>query len=636
MPRTATFVPILALVLAACGGNARELRPVPALAQTGESNIAFEPVRLAWENEPPPRTAATLQNVEAFLARYPNDGLVPRARVYRLLTLMDLGHWAPVGIELATLDADRRFRTMRSGTTRDLHTIARAKYLRHQGDIDGAFALLVPLVGKIIDQTDRELFLEELSLSAIAGHLESQAVAYLDSWLRGVSEDDKDRVRAKVRIELLQIPKPILESSYRSARSLGTTAGYSLEMQKLMAERLCGIAIQVKDAELARWLEDVTAGAVPECTGGPLGELATSRRGVRAIYGRTVGMLLSTTSGEARDRSADVAQGVSWALGLPRDGRSEDRVRLLSRGDGSTPERTEAALEELAGEGVALVIAGVDRASATRALEWCEAHRLPLVLLHPADKEPGRSTIVLGEDDGHSVEVLAGALATEKSNKAALLLRDEKQRDRYLGVLSPYVDLVSTAACSDMPERAGELRFPIALWKKEKVGSVLVAGPQTCARDVASELRASKMDRFRIGLTLYAANFVHSASKWASPGTELVFATAGALPATPERIEAFRDSELALYVMEMREAPSWWTALGHDAGTLAKAAVMPLPTDTASDLSVIEQRRAIAAAGLFAARTKLWTTEAPGFDAKHVIARKIGVDRAIVKGASKP
>ena len=71
--------------------------------------------------------------------------------------------------------------------------------------------------------------------------------------------------------------------------------------------------------------------------------------------------------------------------------------------------------------------------------------------------------------------------------------------------------------------------------------------------------------------------------------------------------------------------PSYWTALGRDAGALAKAALQPLPADTTNDPKAVAQRRAIVQAGLLATRVRLWTTDDKGVGADRVLPRALRI-----------
>src|SRR5579862_9604536 len=65
----------------ACGGGRRDAKPVAMLASSPQSAAAFEGIREAFA-DPEHTTAAALRDrVERFLSQFPDDGLVPRARV---------------------------------------------------------------------------------------------------------------------------------------------------------------------------------------------------------------------------------------------------------------------------------------------------------------------------------------------------------------------------------------------------------------------------------------------------------------------------------------------------------------------------------------------------------------------------
>ena len=71
--------------------------------------------------------------------------------------------------------------------------------------------------------------------------------------------------------------------------------------------------------------------------------------------------------------------------------------------------------------------------------------------------------------------------------------------------------------------------------------------------------------------------------------------------------------------------PSYWTALGHDAGALAKEALSELPLETTTERADVEHRRAIARASLIKARAPLWTTDERGIGEDRVLGRSLTV-----------
>ncbi len=605
----------------ACTRVFKKPDPSATLATSAQASAELGPLREAW-------AARTLerQALQGFLARHPNDGAAPLVKVWLAFVLIDAGDLASADGELASLGE------MAPGATRDLATVARARSLRLHGAPESALESLRPLVGKIVDESDREVFLEEVALTSIAAHDDYEALAYLDAWLRGVGEDDKDRVKVKVAQMLDALPRNALEQTYRTMRERGPLSGYGADTQKLVGERLARIAVQTNDAALARWLveqSDVSAAETGGDAGLELGELAASRRGLAAVAGRTVGLLLPTRDRELRDEAADVVRGVSWALGLPKTAGREVGARLVTREDGVDAASSRAAMEELAGEGAAVIVGGFDRASADRAATWSEESGVPVLLLaapSPA-KMPRTTAVVLGERVEREISMLADALVRHGVSTAALVAdgADDEQavatvaeRDRRLTLLPP-------VRCDIPLARAGKTRFPIEGWWRGGARGWLVAGPSSCARDVLRDLGAVRVARANGGTAPAVALTLESgiALEDAPRGIAVLSASAGIVPILATSAAGAQDEEVKSFMERFGARPSYWTALGHDAGALAKAALAPLPNDTTSDAKAVVQRRALVQAGLLATRVRLWTSDEQGIGEGRVLARSL-------------
>lgn len=603
----------LALGAAACSRSARKARPVASLAATPEAATELASLREAWQARRLDRAA-----IERFIARHPDDGAAPLAKVYLAFALIDARQLVAADGVLATIAE------LSPGTTRDLATVARARSLRVHGAPQSALEQLRPLVGKVVDEADREAFLEEIALAALAAHDDYEALAYLDAWLRGVGEEDKDRVRSKIEQLLETLPRDVLEQTFRTMRARGTASGYGSDTQKLVGERLARIAVESDDAALARWLVDVS-GVSAAKTGGAagleLGELAASRRGLATVTGRTVGLLLPAR--ELRDEAADVVRGASWALGLPRTAAREDGVRLVTRDDGIDPAGTRAAMEELAGEGATVIVAGFDRASADRAVVWSEETGVPVVLLAAPSVAnlPKKTAVVLGERTEREIVMLAEGLLRHGVRTAAFLADapDDESAARALGDGAAL--LLPPVRCDVPLAEAGKARFPVgASWSAGARGW-LISGPSSCARDLLRDLGADVRARIMpaVALTLEAGVPLSEIPK----GVTVLSASAGVVPVLAARPEEVRDDELRGFMDRFGVRPSYWTALGHDAGVLAKGALAPLPGDTTTDPNAVVQRRAIVQAGLVATRARLWTSDERGIGADRVLTRKL-------------
>src|SRR5580658_3461581 len=115
---------VLAALAVACAGGGGQPTPVATLASSVRASSAFEAIRQAW-GDPEHTTPAALRSmIERFMFAFPEDGLVPLARIALALVAMSQG-------DLATADAQLTLTEgVPSGTTRDLWTIACARRLR--------------------------------------------------------------------------------------------------------------------------------------------------------------------------------------------------------------------------------------------------------------------------------------------------------------------------------------------------------------------------------------------------------------------------------------------------------------------------------------------------------------------------
>ena len=626
----------LAAGMGACVGS-QTATPAASLASTPAAAAAFAPIRDAWRTSA--RTpASTLQaQLEQFLAQYPKDGLAPLAHVYLALVALRLEDYARADVELA------RGATLPPGSTRDLWTVARARRLRLRGEPEAAMTLLRPLIGKNVDPVTRTQFEEELTLTALATSGEYEAITYMDAWLRASTDEEKPETVDSVTSMVARLPKDVLVGALQAMRTQRTSFGYGVDIERILAARLVTIATTNNDAELARILLDPDGGAivVPGEAGAELGELATSRRGMNIVDGRTIGLLLPTESPGLRDESADVLRGVMWAMGLPRgirdlgpsspvaapdagtrlprpqcaaleaappteEPRAEDQVRLVTRDDAGSTDRTEGSLDELAGEGASLVIAGLDPPTATRALRWGEARGVPVVALVPPDAAAsGSFGFVLGESRADVIAALARA-GTELGTQGVVPVVDGSEMAVFPAQGGPMggLTLLPVVSCDTPAVRAGDPRFPMEAWRKQKVGVWLVTGSPVCARDLAGELSAARAQGL-LALTLEAASLPPHAA-----GLRVLTASAGVVPNSAA--SDARDDELRRFQATLGDV-SWWTALGRDAATLSRAAVRALPVGLASDVHEVTDRRAHVRDRLVGTRARLWTTEAAGW-----------------------
>jgi hypothetical protein len=653
-----TVVAVAGLVIGACTGGASEPKPVPSLASSPQAAAAFDQIREGWDEPDRISPAALRRLLESFLIHFPSDGLVPLARVYLALLAMKQGDFATADRQLAASDR------LPPGTAHDLWTVACARRLRLRGQPDAALELLRPLVGKNVDPPTRAVFEEELTLAALAAHRDFEAISYMDAWLRASSQEDKTEARAAVSALVERIPKQVLVDVFQAMRAQRANFGYGIDIERIIAGRLAKLATESGDVELARLLLDADAGVILVVGDGgvELGELAASRRGLNMVEGRTIGLLLPTDSPGLRDESADVLRGVMWALGLPRGLRKDpgplpvaadagtqpapgacaplepapslaeprpgERLRLVTRDDAGSAARTEVSLDELAGEGAAVVIAGLDAQTAARAVRWGEAHGVPVIVLVPPS-EPVSQTFgfVLGQSRASVVDALAKAVPSLASERIVPII-DVSEVPLYpaQGGRIASLTLSPPISCDIPAMRAGEARFPVTEWDRDKTHGWLVSGSPSCARDVVDELSAAHV-RGVVGLTLEAAILPPRV-----PGFQVVSASAGVVP-TASTADP-RHDELQRFSATLGTV-SWWTALGHDAATLARVALDELPIETVTEARAVAERRQSARDRLGSSSARLWSTESASWTSARTMKRTIcTIDAPPTPGAS--
>ena len=127
-------------------------------------------------------------------------------------------------------------------------------------------------------------------------------------------------------------------------------------------------------------------------------------------------------------------------------------------------------------------------------------------------------------------------------------------------------------------------------------------------------------DRLMVALTLDAAGTGARA-----PDVKELAVRVGEIPVTATSPDAVTNPDIRAWYAREGAPPNWWAALGHDAAILARGAVAALPLDATSDPAEVGKRRLAAKQALAAAQAPLWTSEARGFSAAHVIVREAKV-----------
>lgn len=674
------FAALVSLAVAAsCGGQRRDRTlPLATLSTTAGAANELAEIESLWRTPGAEGRVNLRARLERFIERFPDDGATPLARVYLAFVYLDAGDLQRAEIELAALQNQPR------GATNDFAQVARAEALRVRGRPADALAFLSPLAGKMVDREARERFDQAIVRAALDAHRDFEALAYMDAWLRNTDEHERDSVRERVAGAIAKMSPSVLVPALTTMRRRDSASGYGKDLQRLVTARVAEIAVEQDDPKLAQWLVDADAGAVLSDEAELLvSELATRQAGGTAFIGRTVGLVLPTGSSALRDAAGDVARGMAWALEIPRTrpGAGDD-TRLITRDDSGKRGQLEAELEELAAEGAGIIVAGLDTDSAERAVRWSEGSGIPVLTLAAPVKARARSSaFILGERRDVVLAALADALAARRETRVAVVADRDNLSEvaTVLATRKPKLEVFQPAACEIEDKQGGESRFPTETWEAAKFRTWLVAGPESCARDLMREV--GELNGALLAFSLEATGRVERGL-----AAHVLTAAAGIIPvAEPEADRASRtravgrrapgsdprsradetkspspkpsrgdggttheasesdagtnaddspsgendestSSEVARYVQLLGGVPTWRAALGRDAGALARRALRSVATDTAKDASEVGRRRDRVRSALESANLRLWTTEARSFDrSTHMLPRTVRV-----------
>ncbi|MGK3988297.1 hypothetical protein WME99_34970 [Sorangium sp. So ce136] len=636
---------------AGCGAPGGGEPVSPALSASPAAQAELRGILTRFANGARAERLALEPELVAFRKRYPGDDLARVADTHLAWIALERGDIRRAEALSAEIEARGR------GATGDIARVLRGAALRRAGKPKPAYGVLRPLVSKVIDPYVRSLLNEEVTAAAMEAGAWTQAIELMGVWLREASDDDRAAVRAQIGALLRKVPIERLVDALRAGQAAGEVVEPEVDLRSLVAERLAIVARERRDVALAKELLD-RAGPLLGAQGDALSELWTGA-GTARVEPPTVGLLLSTRTQQSRRRGVEVAAGVAHGLGLLRPGSD---ARLVSRdvgGEGSVDE----ALNSLTAEGAAVLIAGSDREQATAVAKFARANAIPVLLVHPPEPAAldGAFVFVVGEEPARSIEVLAAALADRGAKPVALVGGDAGAQQgadasaggapagaaggAAAGAAAGVVRPGAAAAASGAAAPPGTAAAPpveggVALalpcdgafdpraLRPLGIRGLILAGDAPCAEQA---LRAAPRS-VTIALSFEAAIAPPPGSLVATAGL-FPFAAApasaqrlpgGDAPGAPPQDAPGAAVALAAWLATHPTPPSFWAALGRDAGVLAWAGVQRLPKTGTEDPAEVKARRLAAASALSSATAELWTTSATGFGGKRVLPRAIG------------
>ncbi|MDC0683670.1 hypothetical protein [Sorangium atrum] len=625
---------------AGCGAQDGGAPVSPALAGSPAAQAELRPLLSRFANGARAERIALEPELLAFRGRHASDDLARVATVHLAWIALERGDLRRAEALAAEVEAAGR------SAIGDLARVIRGAALRRAGKPRPAFGVLRPLVSKMIDPYVRELLNEEVTTAAMEANAWTQAIELMSVWLREADDDRRAAVRAQIGAQLREVPIDHLVRALRAGQATGEVVSPELDLRSLVAERLAIVARERRDVALAKELID-RADAALGTQRDAIFELAAGADAAR-VEPPTVGLLLSTRTPASRRRGVEIAAGVAHGLGLLRPGSD---ARLVSRDDGGEGSVDEA-LNSLTAEGAAVLIAGSDREQATEAAKFARTHAIPVLLVHPPEPAAldGAFVFVVGEEPARSIEVLAAALAERGAKPVALVGGDADVRKDAAPAPPGAAGAAPAGAAGAAPAGAAgaapagaagaaplaehgialalpcDGTFDARALRPPAIRGMVLAGDARCAEQA---LRAAPRS-VTIALAFETAIAPPPGSLVATAGLfPLLAAPSGAQPppgagdprATPSSGAA---AALAAWLATHPSPPSFWAALGRDAGVLAWAGVQRLPKTGTEDPAEVKARRLAAVSAMSTATAELWTTSADGFGGRRVLPRVIG------------
>lgn len=599
--RAALVGALLAVVgaVASCGASSATTgRPQATLADSAAAQEAFRALRARFFANEPGGRRAMKDDLLRFLDRYSSDSSARVVRAYLGWVLTERGE---------LVQAQKQFHDVRVGPTgsaRDLATVGEAMLLRRIGHSAQALSMLTPLRDKIIDPDERLLFGAELVQSALAERRWSLSIDAMLEWLGQAPAEVQQALEKQVRAWLRRVPTEDLVTALENLdRDAATASGIAVPARewtrRTIRSALARTAVTSKDSALARRLLDGAPAAFRAGREGTeLARIAASGSIAPRIAGRAVGLVVGIGDPETRRRSAAAAAGMSRAFSQSTPDAGD--VRLIVIDDGGDADGLRRGLESLAGEGAAVLVAGFEPAGAALAARYAEDAKIPVMVL---------------ADSGHAVEPHHFTFDLGADPETIATFGEEQLQRRGAN----HVVRVGPGGVScEGSGVAGQTKFPVNDWKKDKVDGLLLMGDATCSLDAVREVSQS-------GAKAMVLLGLEAGEHWRdlSAGVRVLAVRSGRFPSdVPPAITGAPD-------------PSWYEVLGHDAAELARTALATLPAGEESDSRAVAELHARVQAALASSHVALWSSDASGFDSTGHLPRILDIADRTAKGSHR-
>lgn len=563
-----------------CGGA--DVVPRVDLSESLPVQRDFSALRDRWEHADWDAVVAMAPKLDKHIQKHPGDPSTRTIRAMRAVVAVEKGEIAEAKKQLdvlASVDGE--------GSTRDMANVVLGSLEARSGRPQRALEQMGGQFNKIIDPPTRAFLNRELVRAALGARKLDDAARYLRALVRQSGGPLRTFAERETAVLLAKLPATVALAALKEEVAAEEPDRW---FSMALAEHVALGVERDQEPKLARELLDVAAPLLGH-RAEMVARVAAKGAGVR-LERNTVGLLMPLRTDDLRRRGIEAASGLALALGIPGGA-----TKLIVRDDQRDVAHVDETLALLNADGAAVIIAGFDTRESDIALAYAERTNVPIVLFRPPSRPVAADgpVFVLGESPSAVRQELVRSLANRGKKRVAMLVEERTVNDLAQDAAKLVVAEQPCGASLDFAKSAG-------------ADALVIDAGARCTNDATKAAGA-----LTLGFGLDAARPESSAGVLAASG---IFPISSG-PTPDVHLKTFRDRE--------KRDPSWWVALGHDAGLLVKDAVLGLPSEDDTADAAVAVRKRLVTDSIAKTEGSLWTTSSKGFDGARTMKRSIGV-----------
>ena len=580
--KLAVMLCIGSAAIGCAGSEALPAAPVAAVGQSVTAQQDFRQLEQAWLESSDRERQDLEPKLAKFLNSFPADPEARQVQVWLAWLRISKGRFDEALALADKAGADK------VGTTADAAQVLKAAVFTRRGQPEQSLRLLEPLSGQIVDSRERDSWAREIILAALRLKHDDDALKWALVWRLETSEDRRVSIEREIGLVLDQVSRLALDrmwSQLVAADRIPTTSPTRKQgriwMREAVLQRLTRFAIDKRDSVLARRL--MNDAWLPLQKNSSLKRLArVAAQGEVDVQSltRTIGVILELDDTRERRRSSDLLTGVLQSL-EERAATSSVHLRtreaLLKDREGYAE-----AVEDLYNQGVAVIIGGFERASATELAKKARTKMIPAITLSRLEvSEQNDSSFWIDTSEDTLIE--AWRRASPKSSEVDRVITDE------------------AFFCNT------DIEAPFEDWRSAHVERVLLACDVSCAEKLGqAAFSTSKLPAIWLG-----PKAVGAADSWRSEQIKGEMTFEVLLKARPN------DESLSRWQKRYLRQPSFYEVLGHDVALLAASSLSDVPSKVAPDPESRSKVLRNVARHLEESKMLLWSSVANGFASNH-------------------